>query len=326
MPSKPHVLIVTPYLAEANNGNWRTASRWAKQLATSYRITLAKAYEGQQVDGLLALHARRSADSIKHFAVDRPRDPLIVALTGTDLYKDIPQRDASALQSLALAKRLIALQEDAPRFVPTTYQSKVDVVFQSAQPIQHLASQRADASEPLRLIAVGHLRDEKDPQTLINAFALLPTNVPVRLTHIGAALDERLGKSARALMSRDPRYHWTDGLAHGLTRIAIARSHALVHPSIMEGGAQVVIEAMQCTTPVIASEMSGNVGLLGTDYHGYFPVGDVRKLADTIMELVERPKLLQSLQAQCKVRAKLCTPMAEERALKRCLKAAFALR
>lgn len=324
MPDKSHLLIVTPYLADANNGNWRTASRWAKQLSASYRITLAKSYEGQTVDALLALHARRSGDSVARFAAAHPTRPIIVALTGTDLYKDIPRNDATALQSLTLATRLIALQEDAPRFVPTMHQHKVDVVFQSAQPIDHLASKRTHASEPLKLIAVGHLRDEKDPLTLINAFALLPTKAPVQLTHIGAALDKSLGKSALTLMSRDSRYRWVDGLAHGLTRIAIARSHALIHPSIMEGGAQVVIEAMQCGTPVIASEMSGNLGLLGSDYGGYFPVGDQRKLAHTIMDLIEQPKLLQTLQSQCKLRAKLCTPTAEERALKRCLKSAFA--
>jgi putative glycosyltransferase (TIGR04348 family) len=325
VPKKPHLLIVTPYLADANNGNWRTASRWAKQLSSSYRITLAKSYEGQHVDGLLALHARRSGDSVSRFAVDHPRSPLIVALTGTDLYKDIPVSNQTALQSLNLATRLIALQEDAPRFVPTHHQHKVDVVFQSAHPFAHLARLRSSPEEPLKLIAVGHLRDEKDPLTLMKAFALLPRQAPVRLTHVGAALDERIGKAAQQLAARDSRYRWIAGLAHGLTRIAIARSHALIHPSIMEGGAQVVIEAMQCGTPVIASEMSGNVGLLGSAYGGYFPVGDAKQLAQRIMDLVDRPGLLNELRAQCDRRAKLCTPAAEERALKRSLKAAFGL-
>ena len=34
------VVIVTPALADANNGNWQTARRWARMLASAYRVQL----------------------------------------------------------------------------------------------------------------------------------------------------------------------------------------------------------------------------------------------------------------------------------------------
>jgi len=54
----------------------------------------------------------------------------------------------------------------------------------------------------------------------------------------------------------------------------------------MEGGANVVSEALADRVPVLASRIPGNVGLLGPDYPGYFPVGDTRALA----ELLNRAK------------------------------------
>ncbi len=63
--AKPHVLIVTPALADANNGNWRTASRWAQFLSAVAEVEIARAWAGGPCDALIALHARRSADPIR---------------------------------------------------------------------------------------------------------------------------------------------------------------------------------------------------------------------------------------------------------------------
>ena len=71
-----------------------------------------------------------------------------------------------------------------------------------------------------------------------------------------------------------PRYHWLENLPHGTTRQRLKHSHAMVITSIMEGGANVIIEALSCAVPVLASDISGNCGMLGSDYLGYFPVGD----------------------------------------------------
>ena len=76
-----------------------------------------------------------------------------------------------------------------------------------------------------------------------------------------------------------PRYRWLGALSQAAARRAIARARALVHMSRMEGGANVVIEAVRSGVPVLASRIDGNVGLLGADYDGYFPVGDAAALA-----------------------------------------------
>ena len=69
--SRPLVVIVSPALADANNGNWRTARRWADLIAPTHatRITREWPDAAAQSDGwMLALHARRSAPAIAAWA------------------------------------------------------------------------------------------------------------------------------------------------------------------------------------------------------------------------------------------------------------------
>jgi putative glycosyltransferase (TIGR04348 family) len=323
----PTLLLVTAYLAGANNGNWRTAARWARLLAPHYRVIVQGAgapVTGVQRDGaqaLLALHARRSRPAITAWRAAHPERALIVVLTGTDLYKDVPAGDAGALASLADADRLIVLQGDAPSFIPAVLRHKVDVVFQSARPLKPWPGKRGDR---LHCVLVAHLRDEKDPRTAFDAWRLVPAELPVMLTIIGAALDPALGEEARALARADPRVQWLGPRPHAWTRQAIKRAHLLLCPSRLEGGANVVVEAVTAGTPVLASRMSGNVGMLGDDYAGYFPVGDAGALARLATRVLREPPFLQRLAAQCARRSPLFAAVGERSALEASIARAIA--
>ena len=304
------VALITPALAAANNGNWQTAQRWARMLGGDYEVRLMKDWDGTDADLMLALHARRSAASIA--AWSRTHRPLAVVLTGTDLYRDVPAGDAAALHSLALADRLIVLHEGAPADLPPEHRAKCIVCFQST-------GQRAPSAKTahhLRASMVGHLRAEKDPRTAFAAMRLLAARRDIRLDHIGGALDEALADEARALMREQPRYRWLGALPHAATLGHIRRAHVLVHPSAMEGGAHVVMEAIRSGTPVLASRVSGNVGMLGRDYRGYFEPGDAAGLARQLQRLRDDPAMLQGLRAQCDERAPLFEPAREQATLK----------
>ncbi|MFO1398343.1 MAG: selenoneine biosynthesis selenosugar synthase SenB [Burkholderiales bacterium] len=323
----PVLLLVTPYLAQANNGNWRTAARWARLLGASYRVILqasdATATDGPRADAvaMIALHARRSAGAIAAWRAHLPTRPLVVALTGTDLYHDIPAGDAAAHASLAAADALVMLQEDAPAHVPPGYRDKACVVFQSARA---LAPWPRKSATRLDCLLVAHLRAEKDPATAFAAFRRLAADVPATLTIIGAALDPALGDAAHALAASDPRVQWLGPRPHAWTRQAIKRAHVLLVPSRMEGGANVVVEAITAGTPVLGSRMSGNVGMLGADYAGCFAVGDADGLAALVARAAADRTFLAALGAQCARRAPLFTPAAEQAALHAALARAIA--
>ena len=308
---RPNIVIVTPALADANNGNWQTAQRWAHLLAPAYRVRLAASWDGghgRDEAVLIALHARRSAPSVACWQAQRPGAPLVVVLTGTDLYRDIAQ-DRTAQASLQAAQRLVVLNTLGAQALPLDCQAKTHVLLQSCSAYQPLAKTKRH----LRALMVGHLRDEKSPQTYFDATRLLTRRTDILLDHVGNALDPALGAAATALASTCPTYRWLGGLPHLQARRRIQAAHVLVHPSRMEGGAHVVTEALRSGTAVLASRIDGNVGLLGEDYGGYFALGDAVGLATLLQRLRDEPAMLAHLLVQCAARAPLFAP-AQERA------------
>lgn len=323
------VVIVSPALADANNGNWQTARRWQQLLGSHHSARITREWPDSGPDDwpdalaapdevMLALHARRSAPAIAAWAAQRGPQGLAVVLTGTDLYRDIAT-DAAAQHSLALAQQLVVLQDLGPQALPEGVRGKARVIFQSTTARATLPK----TTRHLRAVMVGHLREEKDPLTLLAAARLLGTadGVPgqVLIDHIGQPLDAALGAAARATAAACPHYRWLGGLPHAATRQRMQRAHVLVHTSRLEGGAHVVMEAVCSGTPVLASRIPGNVGLLGADYAGYFEPGDAAGLAHLLRQARasqgQPDGLLARLAAQCAARAPLFAPTAERQAL-----------
>jgi putative glycosyltransferase (TIGR04348 family) len=310
--NKPKLMLVTPALANANNGNWQTASRWARMLGGDYEVRLVKQWQGEPADAMLALHARRSAESIDAWARRFPDRPLVVALTGTDLYRDILQ-DTSAQRSLAQAHRLIVLHELAPQDVPTEHRHKCVVCFQSTGARRALPK----TDRHLRALMVGHLREEKSPRTYFEAARLLGERQDILLDHLGAGLDEALAREAQALNEQAGlRYRWLGAVPHADALARIQRAHVLVHASAMEGGAHVVMEAVRAGTPVIASRIPGNLGMLGARYPGCFEPSDAKGLAQLLARCRDDASMLQGLRHHCDQRSVLFEPEREQATLR----------
>jgi putative glycosyltransferase (TIGR04348 family) len=308
---KPELVIVTPALADANNGNWQTARRWAGLLSPAYRVRLAADWQGGGEAVMVALHARRSAAAVARWQAQRPQAPLVLVLTGTDLYRDIAAV-AAAQASLRAADRLIVLNELGVQALPASMRGKARVVLQSC------AARAPQAKTPrhLRALMVGHLRPEKSPATYFEAARRLAHRGDILLDHIGAALNPALGAEAEAVAAACPYYRWLGARLHAETRRRIQAAHVLVHPSAMEGGAHVLSEALRSGTPVLASRVDGNVGVLGEGYGGYFPVGDAAGLAAALQRLRDQPAMLARLQQQCSERAPLFDPAHESATLR----------
>jgi putative glycosyltransferase (TIGR04348 family) len=315
--SLPSVVIVSPALAGANNGNWQTAQRWQQLLEQRCKVRIVQSWpddEAHDDAAMLALHARRSADAIAAWAQAHGERGLAVVLTGTDLYQDIAL-DATAQRSLALASHLVVLQERGPMALPESVRSKARVIFQSTVSQTALDKPR----DLLRAVMVGHLREVKSPQTLFEAAALLAGDADIRIDHIGDALEPPFAAQAQATQRACPNYRWLGPLPHELTREQIRAAHLLVVTSALEGGAHVIMEAACSGTPVLASRVEGNVGMLGADYEGYFTHGSAAELAALLRRCRDVPAdpLLARLRAQCGLRAPLFAPETERAALLR---------
>ncbi|HOX89057.1 MAG TPA: selenoneine biosynthesis selenosugar synthase SenB [Burkholderiaceae bacterium] len=307
---KPSIVLVTPALAGANNGNWQTARRWAQMLRQAYRVRLTDRWDAGDEALMIALHARRSAASVAAWSAAWPRRPLLLVLTGTDLYRDL-QADASARASAARADRLVVLNDFGARSLPPELQGRTRVILQSCAARRPLPK----TTRHLRALMVGHLREEKDPLTYLRAAQLLAHRDDILLDHVGAALDPALGEAAADTAARCPRYRWLGGRPHAEVRRRIQAAHVLVHPSRLEGGAHVVIEAVRSGTPVLASAIDGNLGLLGADYPAVFAPGDAAALAGWLERLRDDADMLCALRGRVTASASRFAPQAEAAAL-----------
>ncbi|HEX9685399.1 MAG TPA: selenoneine biosynthesis selenosugar synthase SenB [Burkholderiales bacterium] len=309
------IAITVPPSAVPRSGNRHTAARWARYLrGMRHRVRVMTEWRGGKDDLLLALHAYKSFPSICRFHERRPDAPLVVALTGTDLYRDI-QKHAEARQSLGLATRLAVLQEEGLRELSPYLRQKTRVVYQSSD----VKLKHAPDRSRFRIAVIGHLRGEKDPFRAVMALRRIGRSAPIEVLQIGAALDREMRARCSAWMKLERRYRWLGSVTHDRAMRWLASSHVLVVSSVMEGGANVICEAARIGVPVLASRVPGNVGMLGRDYPGYFPLFDDRALARLIERCRTDPSFYRKLRDRVRQRRSSFAPSAERAALKRLL-------
>ena len=305
-----HIGIITPAAAKSLNGNRATAQRWAEFLRQlGHKVDISVEWNGRPYDLMVALHAWRSADSIAAFKKKYPALPLVLAMTGTDLYRFINSHPEPTLASIEAADALVTLHRLATRVLPESSHHKVHVIHQSALPLPQAVKRSVRHFD---VCVIGHLREEKDSMRVAYAVRDLPQDSRIRVLHYGKAHNDEWAAYAHDEMKINPRYTWFGEIPHWKIRQAYGRCHLMVLPSVMEGGANVISEATVAGLPVIASEIDGSVGLLGDDYAGYFPVQDTGALRELLLKAESEPGYVSLLEKQCKQRAGLFTREAEK--------------
>ena len=292
-------------------GNRTTAVRWQRLLEElGHSTSLVQSWPSDEADVLIALHARKSFDSIRRFHELRQGAPLVVALTGTDLYHDL-DRSHEVLRAVEMATCVVALQPAALERLPPAVHDKVHVILQSAEPTPSPSKTLPDRFE---VSVLSHLREIKDPLLVAAATRRLPAASRIVVRHAGAALDKRLGEQARKETETNRRYRWLGPLPFDRARELLASSRLLVLSSRDEGGANVVSEAIVAEVPVLSTDIPGSRGLLGDDYPGYYPVGDDTGLANLLLRAESEPAFLAELEEHCARLSPCFTPEGERAA------------
>lgn len=318
--------IVTPAPPGSRYGNRITALRWARILRRlGNRVSILKTYAGQPYDLLVALHARRSHPSIITFQRQNPAAPVIVALTGTDLYRDI-RTNHLARESLHLATRIVVLQPKAIEELQSSLREKTRVIYQSVEDTQSPRGMRGSApkttvskresrsSRSFDVCVIGHLRFVKDPFRTAMAARLLLSSSRIRVLQVGGAMTDAIAARARKEMRINQRYEWLGVQSGRQVHRILANSQVCVISSRMEGGANVLSEAITASVPILASRIDGNVGILGRDYPGYFDVGGTKELAQLLTRVETSPDYLAELRDRVKSLAFLFSPAREQKA------------
>ena len=276
------IALVTPASLGSRTGNSITAVRWASVLRNlGHAVSITHEYRGEPADVVIALNAYRSAVSIQRFSDQHPERPLVVALTGTDLYQFMDSHREETLRSVEAADRLVVLSNLAHNALPSAQRHKVFLIYESAEPIP---GGRHPVMRYFDICVIGHLRPEKDPLRTALAARDLPVSSKIRVRHYGRAHTEEWAEKARVEMSCNHRYTWFGEVPHWRVRQALAKCRLMVLSSSIEGGPNSLSEAVVAGVPVITTDIDGCVGVLGKDYRGYFHVGDT----DALRELLTR--------------------------------------
>src|SRR5262249_55713560 len=145
------------------------------------------------------------------FRRQQPEKPIVLALTGTDLYQAI-KTDPIARQALELVTRLVVLQPLGVNELPSHLRERTRVIYQSWEAPGRGNSNRTrktiipgnsrssihDAHTFFDVCVLGHLRPVKDPFRTAGAARLLPASSQIRVLHAGAALSHEMEEQARA--------------------------------------------------------------------------------------------------------------------------------
>jgi len=307
-----NIEIVTPAPAGSLHGNRITALRWQGFLKKlSHQVRVSNHWTGKDTDLLIALHAYRSHASIVQFRKKYPNQPIILILTGTDLYRDMASH-SEVLRSMEISDAIVILQSAALAMIPKHLQTKTHVIYQSTKSVKR----KALLKKSFLISVIGHLRPEKDPFCTAKSLKHLGPESKIKVMHLGKAMSPEMKSLAKAYNKELNNYQWLDELSHSETLQQLSRSHLMVISSLMEGGAHVVTEAIAIGVPVIASDIPGNRGLLGDDYPGYYPVGDTKALVFALQKAEFEPSFYKSLEAHIKKRKKYVRPEFELKSIK----------
>jgi putative glycosyltransferase (TIGR04348 family) len=312
-PNSLHILVITPAPAGSTVGNRVTAMRWAKFLRElGHRVTIATDYDGKGYDLLIALHAVKSGDAIAAFRAALLGRPIAVMVTGTDLYVSAPA-GAPILGALELANAIVALQERTIADLPEHFRAKARAIYQSVEPAKRAAGKPGKTFD---VCVLAHLRAVKDPLRAAVAARRLPESSRVCVKLAGAVIEPKLEKAALEEAAFNERFEYLGELTHSRAMALLAKSRLLVVSSFQEGGPNVISEACALGVPVLATKVSGNIGLLGEDYAGFFAPSDDAGLAKLMARCETDAKFYAKLEKQVKAKAPLFAPAREKAAIK----------
>lgn len=305
------IAIFSKATRSTRSGNWVTASRWKALLQSAGHDVSILHHEGEIKSGvadlLIGLHARRSGKAVQIFKQKNPNGQTIVALTGTDIYRDLSlsnrRRKAAAVETLNVCDRIVLLQPLMAKRLKTSWRAKSSVVVMDAAKVKAVPNRKRIRSRKrkqkhdavLHACVVGHLRFEKDPMRAAMAVRKLPCDVSVNVTHVGKALSDSFQLRADRELQQNENWNWLGSVTHAKVQQLMRTSDILINSSRAEGAPNVLFEAISWRLPVIASKIDGHVGVLGKDYRGYFEVGDTRALRELLIRSATDQSYYQGL-------------------------------
>lgn len=308
-----NIRFLLPVTQSMRNGNVVTCERWRSFFEKlGHRVISSPATSEEPYDLLVVFNAYKNRQAILDARKRGLAARIVICLTGTDIYQAL-KNDPGAADVLFLADQLVVLQPLALNELPPSLHGKTMVIYQSfvAPPVAPVTTM-----ESFDICVIAHLREVKDPLRTAMAARLLPPESKISVTLVGKALSDEFAAAAAHEATDNPRFHWIGEQPGERTTEILSRSRVLVLSSLLEGGANVVSEAVVSRVPVIATDIPCMRGLLGHDYPGLFPVMDTESLADLLLRAESDQVFYEELKERCRRESYKFDPALEEENLK----------
>ncbi|WP_254943896.1 glycosyltransferase family 4 protein [Cyanobium sp. AMD-g] len=172
------------------------------------------------------------------------------------------------------------------------------VPFGSPPALAEPPPERADVSAPLRVLYVGSLGQRKGLSYALDAIAALGSQVS--LTLIG----QPTSLQCKPLLAALEHHHWIATLPHPQILEQMRQHDVLLLPSLFEGYALVISEALAQALPVITTANSGGTSTLRNGVEGFIvPIRSSHAIAERLQQLVDNRDQLTSMRHACLRRA-----------------------
>jgi glycosyltransferase involved in cell wall biosynthesis len=298
----PNAASVLTVAHELDRITARTVSRLHPQAVYAYEGVALRTFEEAKKHGITCIYELPSG--YWYYEIDLLREEAALRPDYADTIAKL--KDSAAHQQwkdreLQLADHIIVPSRHVQRTLARLNldQSKLSVVpygaNESKAPIRQLGQSR---NQKLRVLYVGALTQRKGIGYLIDAVNSLSTSI--EFTMIGG----KVGNAA-PIETATSQYRWLPSAPHSEVLAEMARHDVLVLPSLSEGFALVIGEALSRGLPVITTLNSGGEEIVRDGQDGFFvPIRSSQSIAEKLQLLNQDPSLLDHLSSSAVQRAK----------------------
>lgn len=176
-------------------------------------------------------------------------------------------------------------------------EEKIRVLSYGAPPVRPRKAVSRDVGQPLRVLFVGSLIQRKGIGYLLQAVDMLRGQVKLTLVGRRFRANAKVDEACR-------RWNWMESLPHAQVLDAMQRADVLVLPSLSEGCALVVLEALACGLPVIVTPNTGSLGFVRDGVEGFVvPICRADAIAERLEALYYDRELLVEMSRRAQATA-----------------------
>lgn len=192
------------------------------------------------------------------------------------------------------ATRVIALSNDQCKLaLRIASRTPLEVIYNGVDANRFAPGPHRENTGALQLICVSRLIDRKGLPHLFEAMARLPG---VRLTVAGDGPEEQRLQTLAQQLNLAERVRFLGYVPNERLRQEYQAADVFVLPTLSEALGSVVLEAMSCGLPVVATTVGGIPELIQEGVNGLLvPPGDAGALAYAIAQLAANPLRRQSM-------------------------------